>query len=383
MTNQNSGRCAIVILSLLLSFALLLAVPYAGAQPKTHTVVKGDTLWDICQKYYGDPNLWPKLWEMNPFVTNPHLLKPGDIITLFEGAPEAGEKTAEPAGKEAPSGPKMVGVDVSGLTKPEAIGYLSLVNVESWGFIEATTGDRMGLYVGETAFVRFERNGDTIRKGQEFAIATSSPMIRHPLTDRPLGYIVATRGKLVIKERIKENHFRAEVTNVYSEVGVGSLVMPATPSSTCIHPTATDPKLYGNIVAMKDNHQVIGQFSVVYLDSGFKDGVRRGSVFDLIKIIRSPSPTLPKNSYGEVLADMNEKLLKEEYLADFWEKLQEGEKLHEHSVGKIIVVEARPDTSTAVVLTSSRDLNNGAFVKGVSWVEAPDYISHLPSCPLE
>jgi hypothetical protein len=369
MTNQISGKCAIVILSLVLSFVLVFAGPYAGAQPKTHTVQKGDTLWDICQKYYGDPNLWPKLWEMNPFVTNPHLLKPGDIITLFEGAPEKKEKVAEPAEKAAPPVPKMKGVDVSGLYKPEARGYLSLVEFESWGYIEASTSSRMGFFESDTAFVRFEKNGDTIKKGQEFAIVTCSPMIRHPLTDQPLGYIVSNRGKLVIKERLKDNNFRAEVTQVYSEVGVGSLVIPAAPSSPCIHPMATDPKLYGNIVALKDNQQIIGQFSVVYIDSGFKDGLKQGSVFDLIKIVNVPWQNL--------------QISKEEYLADYWKKLQEGEKIYEHSVGKIIVVEARPDTSTAVVLTASRELTKGAFVKGVSWVEVPDYIALLPSCPLE
>ena len=111
MTKQISGKCAIVILSLVLGFALLFPGPYAGAQQKTYVVQKGDTLWDICQKFYGDPNLWPKLWEMNPFVTNPHLLKPGDIITLFEGAPEKAEKAAEVAEKTAPPVPTMKGID--------------------------------------------------------------------------------------------------------------------------------------------------------------------------------------------------------------------------------------------------------------------------------
>ena len=54
------------------------------AEKMTHTVVEGDTLWDICEKYYGNSDLWPKLWQMNPFITKPHLLEPGDIITLFE-----------------------------------------------------------------------------------------------------------------------------------------------------------------------------------------------------------------------------------------------------------------------------------------------------------
>lgn len=383
MTKQISGKCAIVILSLVLGFALLFPGPYAGAQQKTYVVQKGDTLWDICQKFYGDPNLWPKLWEMNPFVTNPHLLKPGDVITLFEGAPEKEEKMAKPAEKAAPPVAQMKGVDITSLYKPEARGYLSLVEFESWGFIEATTSSRMGFFENDTAFVRFDKNGDTIKKGQEFAIVTCSPMIRHPLTDRPLGYIVSTRGKLVIKERLKENHFRAEVTQIYSEVGVGSLVIPAAPTAPCIYPMATDPKLYGNIVALKDNQQIIGQFSVVYVDSGFKDGVRQGSVFDLIKMVTVPSPDLQHDSAKQVFDEVNERLSKEDYLAEFWRKIQEGEKIYEHSVGKMIVVEARPDTSTAVVLTASRELITGAFVKGVSWIETPDYLALLPSCPLE
>jgi hypothetical protein len=188
---------------------------------------------------------------------------------------------------------------------------------------------------------------------------------------------------LVIKERIKDAYFRAEVSKVFSEMGVGSLIMPAAPTSSCIQPMATDPKLYGNIVALKENQQVVGQFSVVYLDSGFKDGVKRGSVFELVKIITVPSPNLRTDSFEKIAAELTEKLSKEDYLADFWTKLQEGVKIHEQSVGKIIVVEARADSSTAVVLNSSHEMGRGAFVKGVSWVEIPDYLSNLPPCPLE
>jgi len=382
MANIGSGKKAIVFLCLFVFLVLLFGTPLAGAQPKTHTVQKGDTLWDICQKYYGDPNLWPKLWEMNPFVTNPHLLKPGDIITLFEADREKA-RAAVPAEKPAPLVPKMKGVDVSGLTKPEAMGYLSLVTVEGWGFIEAATGSKMKLFEGDTAFVRFDRNGDVIRKGQEFAVATCSQLIRHPLTDRPLGYIVNIRGKIEIKERLRESHFRAELTQAYSETGVGDIVMPIAPSSACIQPMATDIKLYGNIIAVKDNKKVIGQFSVVYLDCGFKDGVKRGSVFDLIKIIRIPSPNLQYDSADKLFSELTERFAKEQYLCDLWEKLQKGEKLYEQSVGKIIVIEARPDTSTAVVLTSSEELSPGAFVKGVSWIEVPDYLALLPFCPIE
>ena len=79
------------------------------AQKQTHIVQKGDTLWDICEKYYGDSELWPKLWEMNPFVTNPHLLEPGDVIALLDGVPTREGTRQEGTRREGstPSGEKQ------------------------------------------------------------------------------------------------------------------------------------------------------------------------------------------------------------------------------------------------------------------------------------
>ena len=45
-----------------------------------HVVEDGDTLWDICEAVLGRPELWPRVWSMNPEITNPHWIYPGDII---------------------------------------------------------------------------------------------------------------------------------------------------------------------------------------------------------------------------------------------------------------------------------------------------------------
>ena len=106
----------------------------AWAKTYTHIAKKGDTLWGICEKYYGDPELWPKLWQINPFVTNPHILKPGDPIKLLEDIPV---KKALPVKKRTAPRPKKVLrkddqktlrtlLDVSGLTNVNANGYISL-----------------------------------------------------------------------------------------------------------------------------------------------------------------------------------------------------------------------------------------------------------------
>ena len=49
---------------------------------RRHVVKKGDTLWDISALLLDDPWLWPEIWHANPKIENPHLIFPGDVISL-------------------------------------------------------------------------------------------------------------------------------------------------------------------------------------------------------------------------------------------------------------------------------------------------------------
>ena len=377
-TNGKAIASIFMILSL-----ILLAVPAPmGAQPSTHKVQRGDTLWSICEKYYGDPALWPKLWEMNPFVTNPHLLKPGDVITLIEKEDISKKRTTQvKPPEETKPAPVMKGIDLSALTVPATMGYLSLTRVEPWGEITGSSKSTLGAEMGDKIFINF-MNRPGVKPGEEFRVAKPVP-VRHPLTDRNLGEIITICGKVVVKEHLRQDYFLAEVTQVFSDFGTGAIVLPMEPFSNCVQPMATDPKLYGNIVGAKEDRKIIGPGSVVYLDAGFKDGIHRGQVFEIVRIVKIPYLNLTHKTTQENLDEIADAFSKEEYLAELWKKVLEGKKLYEFPQGKLMIVESRPASSTAVVLSSSEQLYSGAFIKGFSWAETPDFLTRLPSCPAE
>jgi hypothetical protein len=65
---------------------------------RTHTIVRGDTLWALAQTYYGNAYLWPQLWENNTWITDAHWIYPGDVLLV------GGEMTTTTVGTETTTG---------------------------------------------------------------------------------------------------------------------------------------------------------------------------------------------------------------------------------------------------------------------------------------
>jgi hypothetical protein len=53
---------------------------------ETYNVQKKDTLSELSQVFFGSPNYWPKIWSLNSYIGNPHLIYPGNKIGFFMGS---------------------------------------------------------------------------------------------------------------------------------------------------------------------------------------------------------------------------------------------------------------------------------------------------------
>lgn len=326
--------------------------------PKTYIVEKGDTLWDISSVFLDQPWLWPKLWRLNPEINNPHLIYPGDIISLVFN--EKGEPTlvlesikGKPSYKWSPkirqkskedSAIKLLPLEVIA----PFLKYDHLFSAEQLTQLPHVIGSDEGYKSSINGFKVYVNKDLEISK--TYAIYNKGEEIIDPDTEESLGFyvdLVAT-GQAISAGNISENEpATLKVSTAKREIRSGNYVVPVHEGqmfSSVFTMKAADKSLRGSIVKAVSDGREFGKLEVVMINRGLEHQVTVGDVMSIKRL----SPGVVETSTGPQYTTE----------APRWNRMLTDEgsdyKMPEEPLGELMVFKVYSQASMALILRTEK-----------------------------
>ncbi len=257
--------------------------------PQRYVVVKGDTLWDISSKFLRDPWRWPEIWHINPEIKNPHLIYPGDVITLAyrDGKAVLELRRGRPTIKLSPTA-RTSRLDNAISTIPaSAIAQflkrpriLTEAEIDKAGYISYAEEDHLISGEGGKIYVADLQQDDN----KDFSIYRIGHAYRNPDDKHDiLGYeaIHVSDAQLMRAGEPATLH----IVESYRETLLGDKVMASDEKSidNSFTPRAPGNVTNGQIISILDGISRAGQYKTVVINLGKMDGMEPGNVLAVHK----------------------------------------------------------------------------------------------------
>lgn len=313
----------------------------ADTETYIHVVVKGDTLWDICDSLYGNPWVWPKVWQLNPHITNPHWIYPGTQLRVYYKLPKSMAalpgiaelllEEAAPSPVQPPSPPKARTMNFAEI---DQVGFITPYVPQGVGVILGEKRQRDLIGAADHVYLKLHETADP-EVGKRYFIFETSDLFRHPVTRRDVGYLNTILGVLEITE-VASEYAKAVVKSSYQSITPGNkLLVYKKRSEEVALLDGTEPR-EGNIILSKGQTFLIGDRQIVYIDLGEKDDIKAGNRFE---VYRTPK------AEGVFTGEEAKVVLSVE------------------PIGELVVLAVEPDTAAAVVTYSLNEFMPGERIR--------------------
>jgi hypothetical protein len=343
-----------------------MSVPLAPDAPSQYVVKKGDTLWDIAGVFLRDPWYWPEIWYVNPQVSNPHLIYPGDVLNLVyvDGKPRitigtAGAMRLSPQVRSEPLSGAIRTIPYDLLM--DFVGRPGLLTRDQVKKAPYVVGMRDRHIVGSDHNEVYGRGLDNPAAGARYTIMNVGDELRDPDDGDLLGYIghyagtgevIQNTGAVVPGEssifRMKREEDLAHLRIVESgrEVLQGDKLFPAQVDvgDDFRLSAPKNGELLGQIIAVVDGVYVAGKYQVVAINRGSKHGLEPGNVLGVFY-------------RGEEIRDRFDRMDWAAFTANYSKV-----RLPDERSATVLVFSVHDRMSYALVVESSQVIKRGDFV---------------------
>ncbi len=268
------------------------AVQLKENHPEQYTVVKGDTLWDISARFLSEPWKWPELWHANPQVENPHLIYPGDNLSLvyIDGQPRIMLNRGASRGtiKLSPTVRTTPMAEAISTIPLEAINSFLLSNrivdsaaeFDAAPYIVAGNAERVISGSGDRVYGR----GDFQDGIKVYGIFRQGKTYVDPTTEEFLGINADDVGTAELID-MEGDIATMMLTRVTQEARLGDRLFPSEERAvnSTFMPSEPKEEVSGVILDVPRGVTQIGQFDVVTLNKGARDGLSVGNVLAVYK----------------------------------------------------------------------------------------------------
>jgi nucleoid-associated protein YgaU len=298
-------RCLLSLLLVLLSFPLIANdVVLNPDHPQRYEVVKGDTLWDISGRFLKYPWHWPDIWQVNSQIENPHLIYPGDVLSLVyrNGKPvlelSRGPEVYKlsPEVREASLQKAIPTIPLSALkpflSQPRVVGEEVL---ESAPYIVAGSDERLISGAGDKVYAR----GVNTALGNHYNVFRGGKAYIDPETEEVLGYEAIYTGDALIEKMGDPATVALQYTN--REVLIGDRLLAIEDENYDLNfiPRPLEKDLQGQIISVFDGVSQVGQYQVVVLNRGARDNLEQGHVLSIYQAGETVSDSVLAGEYKE------------------------------------------------------------------------------------
>lgn len=306
--------------SLLSCLALAALVSAASAQEaqqssRSHTVARGDTLWDLARRYLGDPFLWPQIYRLNTTVVeDPHWIYPGEVLRLVE--PPEGAQSVPSQDTPPPTPGDSAAAEELEYPMPEFARRRRTESLEglrayvdqpyqplragefySAGFLtegqQLPTGIMLGTVTPQQIRNLSERSAVTLfsqvavraPSGASYAVGDTLLVIVRETGFVGWGQVVVPTGLVRITGQA-ENQYLGEVVAVYGPMRNGQQTIPAErfQPGPKVRAVPTTDSLGGTVIGARELRELKHPQNHVFIDLGQNRGVAPGDVFEIRRV---------------------------------------------------------------------------------------------------